>query len=295
MIINTVYSKNSVELQRLQSPCSLCPRECGVNRSVSGQVGFCGAGITVKISSHGPHFGEEPPISGTSGSGTVFFSYCTMACRFCQNYPISQLHNGYNVSVVELAEIFLDQQKKGCHNVNLVTPTHFAPQIVAALDIAKSKGLSIPIVYNTSGFERVEVLELLEGYVDIYLTDAKYSSDSQALLNSFTPEYVENNRKAILAMGKQVGELELDELGIARKGLIIRLLVLPENRSGIIETLKWIAQNISYARISLMSQYFPAHLAVNDPGLNRRITKQEYDKTVAEVTKGGLSGWIQPL
>lgn len=281
-------------LRTLQSPCVLCPRECGARRS-DGEAGFCGASDKVVISSHGAHYGEEPPISGLSGSGTVFFSYCTMACKFCQNYPISHLHNGYEVTVEELADIFMEQQTKECHNLNLVTPTHYAPQIVSALDIAKSKGFSIPVVYNTSGYEKIEVLKLLEGYVDIYLPDAKYSNDEMAEQYSSVDNYVEINRKALLEMARQVGELELDEFGIAKKGLIIRHLILPNGKAGSDGTLKWIAENISFARISLMSQYFPAHRAFDELGLDRRITDKEYSIAVSSLRKGGLSGWIQPI
>jgi len=289
--------KNSVSydtLRALQSPCKLCPRECGALR-IDGELGFCGADDRVVISSHGPHHGEEPPISGISGSGTIFFSHCTMACKYCQNYPISHLHNGYTVTVSELADIFLTQQQKGCHNLNLVTPTHFTPQIVAALDIAKDKGFKIPVVHNTSGYERVEVLELLEGYIDIYLPDAKYSSNEIAKRYSSADDYVECNRKALLEMARQVGELKLDDYGIAYKGLIIRHLILPNGSAGTKDTLSWIAENIPFARISLMSQYFPAYHAIAEPVLGRRILKDEYDTAVKSLEKGGLSGWVQPI
>ncbi len=290
-----LVEKNTIErLFELQSPCVLCPRECGAKRN-EGEIGFCGATTDVVISSHGQHLGEEPPISGISGSGTVFFSHCTLSCKFCQNFPISQLHNGYKVTIDELADIFLLQQTKGFHNVNLVTPTHFAPQIVVALDIAKKKGLTIPVVYNTSGYESVEVIKLLNGYVDIYLPDMKYFDDSVAQKISSAINYVDNNKDASIEMGNQVGELELDEYGIAKKGLIIRHLVLPENKSNSDLVLKWIAEKISYARISLMSQYFPAHKAVNYPGLDRKITKEEYDFAVKIMEEGGLNGWIQPI
>lgn len=288
-------SEKISKLYRLASPCNLCPRKCGAMRN-KGEVGYCRAPMTVKISSTGPHPGEEPPISGKNGSGTIFFTYCTMSCKFCQNYPISQLHNGYEVTVEKLAEIMLEQQARGCHNVNLVTPTHYAPQIAEAIEIAKAGGLSIPIVYNCSGFESVEVLKFLEGFVDIYLPDAKYDSDGEAIRNSGVVKYVENNRAALVEMYRQVGNLVMDENGIAKKGLIIRHLVLPEGRAGTEGVLGWIAKNIPNVHLSLMSQYFPAHRALSEPGLNRNITEDEYEEALDCLEEVGITnGWTQPF
>ncbi|NTU61680.1 MAG: radical SAM protein [Caldiserica bacterium] len=204
---------NIKKLYKMMSPCVLCPRECKAER-IKGEKGFCQAGKMVKISSNGPHHGEEPPISGTNGSGTIFFSYCTMACVFCQNFQISQLHNGYDVNVVELAKIMLNLEKRKCHNVNLVTPTHFIPQIAHAISIAKANGLSIPILFNDSGYEKVEVLRLLDGLIDIYMPDAKYDDNQKAKENSYVVNYVENNRLSLLEMYRQVGNLQLED-GIA--------------------------------------------------------------------------------
>ncbi|HOO96211.1 MAG TPA: radical SAM protein [Caldisericia bacterium] len=294
MIVTDIIELNLERLEGFLSPCKLCPRECGADR-VNGQVGFCGAPDKVKISSTGAHFGEEPPITGIAGSGTIFFSYCTLSCKFCQNYPISQLHNGKYITIAELSDIMLKLQKDGCHNVNLVTPTHYTPQIARAIINAKSRGLEIPIVYNTSGYERVEVLECLEGLIDVYLPDAKYSDDKHAVECSNVSGYVEHNRKALLEMWRQVGEFEEDDNGFAKKGLIVRHLVLPHNKSGTEETLNWIAQNIPDARVSLMSQYFPAHNALLEPELNCTIDKNEYELYQTLLERNELSGWSQPL
>ncbi|NLI39693.1 MAG: radical SAM protein [Caldisericales bacterium] len=288
-------SERVLRLYDLASPCHLCPRKCGVMRN-KGEVGYCRAPMTVKISSTGPHPGEEPPISGTKGSGTIFFAYCTMSCKFCQNYPISQLHNGYEITVEKLSEIMLEQQNRGCHNVNLVTPSHYAPQIAEAIEMARNRGLSIPIVYNCSGYESVETIKLMDGLVDIYLPDAKYDSDNEALRNSGAVKYVENNRAALVEMYRQVGNLLMDENGIARKGLIIRHLVLPERRAGTEGVLEWIAKNMPDVHLSLMSQYFPAHRALSEPGLDRNITEDEYQEAIDCLEEVGITnGWTQPF
>lgn len=287
-------SNNIKQLYKMMSPCTLCPRECGVDR-IRGEKGFCQAGKMVRISSNGPHHGEEPPISGTNGSGTIFFSYCTMACVFCQNFQISQLHNGYDVNIVELAKIMLNLEKRKCHNINLVTPTHFIPQIAHAISIARVNGLSIPILFNDSGYEKVEVLRLLDGLIDIYMPDAKYDNNEKAKENSHVVNYVENNRLSLLEMYKQVGNLQLED-GIAKKGLLIRHLVLPENRAGTVGVLSWIAKNMKNVYISLMSQYFPAHKARGIPGLDRRIYANEYDEALSALEEACLeNGWVQPL
>lgn len=295
MLTLNSMSINVRKLYELASPCRLCPRECNIDR-LSGQKGFCGADNSIRISSTGPHNGEEPPISGTKGSGTIFFAYCTLRCKFCQNYPISHLHNGYDITVEKLAEIMLEQQTRGCHNVNLVTPTHYAPWIAHAVEIARASGLKIPIVYNCSGYESVEVLKLLEGVVDVYLPDSKYDSDESAQSISKVSNYVAFNRAALIEMSRQAGVLRLDEEGIAEKGLIIRHLVLPDGRAGTSNVLHWIAENIPDATISLMSQYFPAHLALSDAQLNRNITEEEYNEALCALEQEGLgNGWIQPF
>lgn len=285
---------NIRQLYKMMSPCVLCPRECRVNR-FNNEKGFCQAGKMVRISSNGPHHGEEPPISGTNGSGTIFFSHCTMACVFCQNFQISQLYNGYDVNFLDLAKIMLNLEKRKCHNINLVTPTQFIPQIAHAISIARANGLSIPILFNDSGYEKVEVLRLLDGLIDIYMPDAKYDDNQKAKENSCVSNYVENNRLALLEMFRQVGNLQLND-GIVKKGLLIRHLVLPENRAGTAGVLLWIAKNIKNVYISLMSQYFPAHKAGSIPGLNRKIFASEYDEALSALEEASLeNGWVQPL
>jgi len=277
------------------SQCRLCPRECGVDR-LRGERGFCRAGAEPIVASWNVHPWEEPPISGTHGSGTIFFSGCTGRCLFCQNYPISQLGVGNTVSVQQLAEMMLELQDRGCHNINLVTPTHFVPQILAALELAIEGGLRLPLVYNTSGYERVETLQLLDGVVDIYLPDAKYADDETARRLSGFVRYVEANRAALREMFRQVGdELVLDGEGIARRGLIVRHLVLPEGLAGTPEVLRWIAENLSpRVHVSLMDQYFPAHKAVGHPVLGRKITAEEYAEALRAFEEAGLTnGWMQ--
>ena len=277
------------------SQCRLCPRECGVDR-LRGERGFCRAGAEPIVASWNVHPWEEPPISGTRGSGTIFFSGCTGRCLFCQNYPISQLGVGNTVSVQQLAEMMLELQDRGCHNINLVTPTHFVPQILAALELAIEGGLRLPLVYNTSGYERVETLQLLDGVVDIYLPDAKYADDETARRLSGFVRYVEANRAALREMFRQVGdELVLDGEGIARRGLIVRHLVLPEGLAGTPEVLRWIAENLSpRVHVSLMDQYFPAHKAVGHPVLGRKITAEEYAEALRAFEEAGLTnGWMQ--
>ena len=275
--------------------CRLCPRECAVNR-LQGKQGFCRVGAKPKVASWNVHPWEEPPISGTRGSGTIFFSHCTGRCLFCQNYPISQLGVGNEVSVERLAEMMLELQHKGCHNINLVTPTHFAPQILAALPHAIERGFRLPLVYNTSGYETVEALELLDGVVDIYLPDAKYADDETARRLSGFVHYVEANRAALKEMYRQVGEeLVLDDEGIARRGLIVRHLVLPGGLAGTPKVLRWLAENLSpRVHVSLMDQYFPAHKAIGHPVLSRKVTAEEYEEALRAFDEAGLeNGWRQ--
>jgi len=266
-----------------------------VNR-LQGKQGYCRVGAKPKVASWNVHPWEEPPISGTRGSGTIFFSGCTGRCLFCQNYPISQLGVGNEVSVERLAEMMLELQRKGCHNINLVTPTHFVPQIMAALPHAIENGLRLPLVYNTSGYDAVEALKLLEGVVDIYLPDAKYADDETARRLSGFVRYVEANGAALKEMYHQVGEeLVLDDEGIARRGLIVRHLVLPDSLAGTPRVLRWLAENLSpRVHVSLMDQYFPAHKAVVHSILGRKITTQEYEEAMSAFDKAGLeNGWRQ--
>lgn len=274
--------------------CSLCPHKCGVNR-LSNKTGICGAPVDAVVASYAVHMGEEPPISGISGSGTIFFSYCTLKCIYCQNYPISQLYNGKSVTSQDLAQIMLYLQERGCHNINLVTPTHFLHSILQALIIAKKKGLHIPIVYNTSGWENPEIMNILKFFVDIYLSDARYSNDKIAFEFSKAKNYREINTKALIKMRENQPKDLFSEEGFFLKGLIIRILILPNYSDDAVETLKRIKETLgNEVYISLMSQYYPCYKSLEDAKLGRRITKEEYSKVLNFMKKSGFeSGWIQ--
>ena len=276
--------------------CDLCPHDCGINR-IKGERGICGAGLKPKIASANVHRGEEPPISGTRGSGTIFLSGCSLKCVFCQNFPISHFGNGQQITTKELVARMLKLQKQLIHNINFVTPTHYLPQILAALWLAIPLGFSLPIVWNSSGYEKISALQLLDGIVSIYLPDMKYSDNSNAVQISSAPDYGEINRAAVAEMLWQVGHLQVDEDEVATCGLIIRHLVLPDGRAGSRETLHWIAENLgNNTHIALMSQYFPAHKAVEIAGLNRTVNHEEYDAAVAALEEAGLeNGWVQEL
>ena len=282
------------EAYRRLAACDLCPHECGVNR-IKGERGICGAGLKPKIASANVHHGEEPPISGTKGSGTVFLSGCSLKCIFCQNFPISQLGNGEEITIRELAVRMLRLQRQGVHNINFVTPTHYLPQILAALWLAIPQGFNLPIVWNSSGYEMVDALRLLDGVIDIFLPDMKYAEESISVELSAAPGYRDCNRSAVSEMLHQVGHLQLDEDGIAQCGLIIRHLVLPGGKAGSRETLAWIAKNLgSNTHIALMNQYFPAHRAVSSVIIGRKIDDEEYDEAVAALEEFGLeNGWVQ--
>ncbi|HUU75770.1 MAG TPA: radical SAM protein, partial [Methanoregulaceae archaeon] len=236
------------------SSCNVCPRQCGVDR-VSGERGYCRGGFLPKISSHGPHFGEEPPLVGRHGSGTIFFTGCNMKCRFCQNSSISQQDFGSEISCEKLAAIMLALQDRRCHNINLVSPSHFVPQILNAVYIAAKEGLKIPLVYNTGTYDSVETLRLLDGVVDIYMPDAKYGDNRVALELSDAPNYFDNMKGAILEMQRQVGDLEIVD-GIATRGLLIRHLVLPDDLAGSEQVMEFIAEEVSKdAYVNVMDQY----------------------------------------
>ena len=275
--------------------CVLCPRRCGKDR-LAGAVGWCRAGALARVASWNLHRWEEPPISGWAGSGAIFFSNCTARCLFCQNYPISQLGAGREVTPARLAEMMLELQAKGAHNINLVTPTHFVPQFLQALAAAIPQGLRLPIIYNSSGYESIETLELLDGIMDVYLPDAKYADDQIAKRISGYTGYVSANRAALREMLRQVGdELILDDLGIARRGMIVRHLVLPNGLSQTAEVLAWLAADLSpRVWVSLMDQYFPAHKATDHPLLGRKLGAGEYAAAVDAFHAAGLhNGWLQ--
>jgi putative pyruvate formate lyase activating enzyme len=282
---------------KLLESCRVCPRECGVNRLKNDKLGFCRSGLNPVISSVSPHHGEEPPLSGTKGSGTIFLTNCNLRCAYCQNYPISQLGNGVERSPGELACQMIWLQEQGCHNLNLVTPTHFMPQILKALGIARKRGFTLPIVYNTNGYESLEALRLLDGIVDIYLPDMRYSDDAVSRTYSVAPHYPEINRAAVKEMFRQVGNVVLNDDGIATRGLIIRHLVLPNGLSGTDGVMKFLVDDISKdVYISLMSQYFPAYKANGIKDLSRRITPDEYEDAYHVMQKYGLeNGWIQNI
>lgn len=258
--------------------CEICPFRCKVNR-LSGQVGRCGCGDKIKVAKYQLHYFEEPCISGKSGSGTVFFSNCNFKCIFCQNYKISQEGKGNEVTIEELANIFLKLQQEGANNINLVTPTMYAYQIIEAIKLARMNGLNLPIIYNSNGYENVETLRDLRGYVDVYLPDLKYYADELAIKYSKAPNYFETATKAILEMIDQVGIPEFDENGMIKKGVIIRHLVLPGHIQNSKHILKWLKENVEgKAYVSVMAQYFPTYKAKEDEYLNRKLTRKEYSE-----------------
>lgn len=276
--------------------CNICPHNCEINR-LNGEVGRCKATDKVKVALASIHNFEEPCISGEKGSGTVFFSNCNLRCIFCQNYKISQLGLGKEISIEELADIFIDEQNKNVENINLVTPTMYVYQIIKAIKIARSKGLYIPIVYNSNGYENVETIKKLKGYIDIYLPDLKYSNDKISYKYSGIKHYFESATAAIKEMYNQVGNPVLDENGIMKKGLIIRHLVLPNNLQNSKDILKWINDNIEKkVFVSIMAQYFPTHKSNQFPEINRKLTKEEYEEIEDYLYSLDLdNGYIQEL
>ena len=263
--------------------CTVCPQNCPVNR-IAGKTGACHSGTEIIVGSWNLHRREEPPLSGTGGAGTIFFGGCQARCSYCQNYWLSQMGNGIRVGPERLADMMLYLQRKGAHNIDLVTPTHFVPQILKALVIAADKGLHIPMVYNSAGYEHLHVLKLLDGVIDIYLPDAKYADNKEAMRTSKMHHYVEFNRAALKEMYRQVGGLQLDEHGIATRGLIVRHLVMPGGHAGTREVLTWIAENVGLdIGLSVMDQYFPAYKVVGDPELGRRLTWREYREALDVV------------
>jgi len=268
--------------------CDVCPHKCLVNR-LKDEKGICKTGHKAKVSSFGPHFGEESPLVGSHGSGTIFFTHCNLYCIFCQNYDISHLGEGYLVDEERIAEMMLSLQNMGCHNINFVTPTHVIPQIVKALSYAIEKGLNVPLVYNSGGYDSVSTVELLDGIFDIYMPDFKYSDDKIAKRYCDAPDYSQVAKEAVKTMHQQVGDLILDERGIARRGLIIRHLVLPENLAGTYEVMKFIAEEISKnSYVNLMDQYRPCYKARDFPPLDKRITREEFVQAIKTAHSLGI-------
>jgi len=291
---NSNLDKKIEEAYNLLKECQICPRKCRVNR-LNNEKGFCRVGLEPVVCSYMPHHGEEPPISGTKGSGAIFFSYCNLKCVYCQNYQFSQEEEGQETSPEELSGFMLNLQKLGCHNINLVTPTHCMPQILKALKTAAEKGLNIPLVYNTSGYELPEVIKLLDGIVDIYLTDMRYADNKNSIKYSQASDYPSYNQKAVKEMYRQVDEAQFNSNGVMKKGLVIRHLVLPQDICGSDKIMRFISEEVSKrVFISLMSQYQPYYQAYKYKEISRRINENEYQRAIDCLNKYGLeNGWIQ--
>ena len=279
----------------LLEQCKICPHECKINRN-NGKIGRCKSTDKVKIALYSTHNFEEPCISGKKGSGTVFFSNCNLNCIFCQNYEISQEGKGEEISIEGLAEIFLKQQEKDVENINLVTPTSYVPQIIEAIKIAKSKGLKLPIVYNTNGYEKIETLKMLDGYIDIYLPDFKYAQNELGKRLSKVDNYFEITTEALREMYKQTGKAIFDDRGIMQKGMIVRHLVLPNHLVNSRKVLKWLNDNMNDVFVSVMTQYFPTYKAKELEDINRKLTKEEYEQIESYLYRLNLeNGYIQEL
>jgi len=283
----TLRERAEIFLSRLES-CDICPRRCGADR-LNGELGYCRSGRLAKVSSFTPHFGEEPPLVGSHGSGTIFMTGCNLACVYCQNYEISQQGEGREVSSTKLAEMMICLEDTGCHNINFVTPTHVVPQILEALVEAREIGLSAPLVYNSGGYDSVDTLRLLDGIIDIYMPDAKYGTDSAAKKYSDAPDYTRVMKAAILEMHRQVGPLEVDDDGVAIRGLLVRHLVLPGGLAGTREVVRFLAEEVSpETYLNVMAQYHPCYKARSFPELSRPITLREYAEAVGLARAAGL-------
>ena len=270
------------------SECIACGWCCKVNR-LADKKGVCHTGAHARVSSYGPHLGEEDPLRGWRGSGTIFFSRCNLRCQFCQNHDISQADAGDEVEPEDIATMMLELQADGCHNINFVSPTHVLPQIVAAVFIAAQAGLNLPLVYNTGGYDSLSALELLDGIIDIYMPDMKYASETTARYYSKIPHYPEVNQAAVSEMHRQVGDLLLDEYGLAQRGLIIRHLVLPDNLAGTADIAHFVAEQISpNTYFNLMAQYHPAYLAAQYPRLKKPLATEEYQTAYEAARAAGL-------
>jgi putative pyruvate formate lyase activating enzyme len=286
--------KDSILQERIESAlsvlenCRLCPRHCEVNR-LEGELGFCRTGRKAVVSSYSPHFGEEDPLVGREGSGTIFMTHCNLGCVFCQNYEISHLSEGVQVSATDLAQIMLTLQRRGCHNINFVTPTHMVPQILEALPEAIEGGLKVPLVYNCGGYEEVDTLKLLDGIFDIYMPDFKFWDSEVAARFCSAPDYAEKASAALKEMHQQVGDLTLDQEGIAQRGLLVRHLVMPEGLAGTREIMRFLANEVSKdTYVNVMSQYRPCGEAHNFPELRRAITAGEFRDAVSMAREEGI-------
>ena len=273
--------------ERLLEACRVCPRECLVQR-LQGETGVCGVADQAMVSSYGPHFGEERPLVGVGGSGTIFLAHCNLCCVFCQNFEISQQDGGRIVSTRELAGMMLDLQRTGCHNINFVTPTHQVPQILRALPIAVDGGLRVPLVYNCGGYESLETLRLLNGVVDIYMPDFKYADVGVAKRYSKVENYPEVAKAAFREMHRQVGDLTMDGRGTARRGLLVRHLVLPNDLAGTGEVVRFLADLSKDTYVNIMDQYKPCYRAHEYPPLTRRPTREEFEEALRLAREAGL-------
>jgi len=287
---NGDLKKRGQELWDIMKSCRLCPRQCGVNRHEK-EKGFCQATARLEVSAFHPHFGEERPLVGSGGSGTIFLTNCGLRCVFCINWEISQGGEGEAAGIEDMAEMMLKLQKIGCHNINLVTPTHYSPHIVLAVDIAAGKGLRLPLVYNTCGWELPEILKKLDGIIDIYLPDFKYADGKMAAkFSSGADTYPEVTKAAVLEMHRQVGVAKPAKDGLLYRGVIIRHLVMPNRVSGAKQVIEWIAQNLPKdTYLNLMSQYRPVYKASEYPEISRRITREEYSEVVGWAKESGLT------
>ncbi|MBW1972969.1 MAG: radical SAM protein [Spirochaetes bacterium] len=275
--------------KELMNPCRICPRLCGAKR-LEGEKGFCKTGAKAFVSSALPHFGEEEPLVGKMGSGTIFITHCNLRCLFCQNFEISHLGEGKEISNEEFANIMINLQNRGCHNINFVTPTHVVPQILEALPLAVEKGLKVPLVYNTGGYDMRETISLLDGVFDIYMPDIKFSDNLVASKYLNVDDYWERVKEAVKEMHRQVGDLALDEDGIAYKGLLIRHLVMPEDLAGTKEVMRFLAKEISKnSYVNIMDQYRPCGYAHRYPEISRGITRSEYLKAIESAREEGIT------
>ena len=269
--------------------CDLCARECGVNRRLNAEGAGCHTGERAIVSSYGPHFGEEDPLVGSGGSGTIFFAWCNLRCQYCQNYEISQMGTGQEVEPEDLARMMLSLQSQGCHNINFVSPSHVVPQILAGLLIAAEAGLHLPLVYNTGGYDSLKTLALLDGVIDIYMPDVKYVDAAVAQRYSRIKNYPAVNQAAVREMHRQVGDLTMDERGVGRRGLLVRHLVLPEGLAGTAEIVRFLRDQVSpNTYMNVMAQYRPCYRAHELPPLNRRLTNEEYAAAVRLAEEAGL-------
>jgi putative pyruvate formate lyase activating enzyme len=285
----TVLRERASNAYARMEQCDLCARNCGVNR-LAGDLGVCKTGLQARVSSFGPHLGEEDPLRGWKGSGTIFFARCNLRCQFCQNHDISQADAGHEVDSEQLAGIMLELQSMGCHNINLVSPSHVVPQIMAALALAAQAGLRLPLVYNTGGYDSLEALRLLDGIVDIYMPDMKFANGGHAKKYSRAQDYPQVNRKVVREMHRQVGDLQVDENGLATRGLLVRHLVMPRNLAGTRQIVQFLAEEISKSTyLNLMAQYHPAYNASRYPELNRRISASEYNAALVMAKEAGLT------